>query len=428
MWDRFRALWGGRAPDFDDADEAAPAAKAPADRHAEALAEVDRALETGDRDRALALVRRLLLDPPAAPSVLGRAGRLMHEVAEPEIALLFERAAGSQEARPVADLALAFLAMDDVPLAAALARSAVRRLDGRPGPDVPNVLGVLAEALAREGDHAAVVDLLRPVAPRSSSTELLHRHALSALFAGDSSSWVEVAPRVGRDDSGAWLVRAALRATRFEAPPSPRQGLFVGYGAVLLDPEPAEDERLDPVRAARIVERAAEALHRGGAEIERVAYASSDGEVFAHWMARVLDRTAIPLAGRLQDQRLLAVAAGDHDLAEIASHRAFGAGPTVVLQVVKDPSRAGHPTPDLVGVLGAGVRLPLERLHAERAADRIPPRLQCARLVEEVGDAEDPDLEALGDWVEARAELLGLSDPPAPPERIPFGADLPRQA
>ena len=78
-------------------------------------------------------------------------------------------------------------------------------------------------------------------------------------------------------------------------------------------------------------------------------------------------------------------------------------------------------------MFAAGARLPLDGIVAERASDRVPPRLladdlrKAADGVDLEGDA--PELEA---WIAGRRALLTLADPPVLAARVPYLADIPR--
>ncbi|MGM0578893.1 MAG: hypothetical protein ACQEXJ_24435 [Myxococcota bacterium] len=438
MWNRLKALWAGATPavDEDPGSGGAPerqAAGRPAEEagpHEEALRAIDRALEEGDTGRALMTLRAVLLDGAAGRAVLERAARLMEALDEAGLAVLFRQAAVGRAAEPLIELAASFLEMDDGPVAVTMARAARRRTRG----EAPFVDGLVAEGNARAGDHDAVLEALGGWIGRWPDPALLRRYAQSAVLAGQRAAWDRVAADVAADEEAAWIAQSAAREASFdldaEVHAPLRHALFVEYGAVLLDAEAVlAGGIVEPGVLAQIMDRATDVIRTAGVEVDRVAHVSQRGEVFAHWMARLLDSTPMPLSARIQGQRILLVAADDDDLAGAAEHRAWADGPALVMQVLKAPGRTGLPAPDLVGLLAEGAALPLSGLEAARAADRVPPRLELSALVKAAEGAEtDGAWPFLRDWVRERRDHLAVTRPWAPDERPPYAGDLPAWA
>ncbi len=448
MWERLKSFWGSRAPgDLDEAGEAdersageaggageaavaeaparAPAREAAPSPATSELRAIDEALAAGDLGLALGRVRDLLVAMPTAPDVMDRAARVLETAGEGELAHQFRVARGGRDGAGYLTLARSFLVMDDAELAAALARAAL----GRSGPDDAAALGVVADALARQGEHDEVLGLLERLEGRFSDAALLDRYAVSALLAGDRARYDRVAAAVAADPDAAWVARAAARAGAFgpdEDRPL-RHTLFVQYGAALLDAdEIVRGAPLGPARLMRVLDRARVACELVPSVGDRIAYVSPRGEVFARWMAGAVDGTAVPMSARIPGARVLVVVVDDDDMATLVGHRAFHEGPLVILQVVKDPRRAELPAPDLIGLLGEDVVLPLEGVEAERAAERVPPSLLAAELARAASGAEyDSGAAEVGPWLEERLTMLSLVEAIGPDERLAWLADLP---
>lgn len=383
MWNRLKSLWSGTFPEIDEDAEAGtePRARPPATRshaRARAIEAVDEALAQDNAALALARLRQVLVEATPEREELRRAAAVMRAVGEGELAVLFDAAAERSSAEPAARLAAAFLEMDDPPVAAALAKVATQRVQG--GDAV--VARLLAEATARQGDHGAVVDQLAVWEARWPDAALLGRYALSAVLAGRVDAWQRVHRQVEANPALVWMVDAAARMGTAEDDAPLRRAVFLEYGAVLLDASSVQGRgNVGPGRLARVMQRARDVIKGAALAPERLCYASRRGEVFAQWMARLLDVNAIPLSARIRDQRVLAVAADGDDLDLILGHAAFGHGPTCVFQVLKSPVRTGTAVPELIGLFGQGATLPLGALEAPVAADRVPPRLQLTELL-----------------------------------------------
>lgn len=444
MWERIKSLWSGRVPEIDDADEdESQGGSAPADESsvqvevpesgkassapvqavaptpARDLRPVEAAVAEGELAQALALVRQHLLEAPTSRAVLICAAKVLEAAGEAELAGLFGRAAEGREQLP-AFMALAegFLHMDDPAMAAAMAEASLR------GVQNPRATALWAQAVARLGDHDRVLEILGRFEGRWPDPGTLCRYALSAVLAGDRARYARVAGLV--EEAGAeWITRAAARSEAVDADSDPqplRHVHFVEYGATLLDAE----ERLfstvvGPARIARILGRAAAVVDTAD---QRICYTSQRGEVFARWLAALVDGTAIPASARIPKQRALLVLADD-DCWDARADQALDAGPTTVLQVVKDPNCAGVPTADLIGVLASGAPLPLEGIGAERASERVPPRLLAEQLKKAAEGTKDEGRGEVERWVEARKAWLSVNDPPGPSGRTPYLGDVP---
>jgi hypothetical protein len=383
MWNRLKSLWSGTFPEMED--EGAPAGDSPSrvappkpNARARAVEAIDEALAQGNSAAALSRLRQVLVDGTPERDELRRASAVMQAIGESELATLFEAAADRNNAEPAARIAAAFLEMDDPPVARAMAALAHERAHGAD----PVVARLYADAMARLGDHAAVVDLLGAWEGKWPDAALLGRYAMSAVLVERAEVWHRVAPQVMASPRLAWMAGAAARMGLASGDSPLRRAVFLEYGSLLLDASAIQGAGdLAPGRLARVMQRARDVLKGAEFGVERVCYASRRGEVFAQWMARLLDSTAIPLTSRIQDQRVLAVAADDDDLEALFTHPAFGHGPTCLLQVLKSPTQAGTVTPELIGFLGLGATLPLGALDAPVAADRVPPRLQLTELL-----------------------------------------------
>ncbi len=398
MWNRLKSLWSGTVPEMDDEVEAAsPQGRGVAPKsnaRALALGAIDEALAQGNSGVALNRLRQILVEGTPDRDELKRGGSVMRAVGEAELATLFEAAAERSSAEPAARLAAAFLEMDDPSVARALAAVANQRSQGAD----PVVARIFADATARQGDHGAVVDQLARWEGRWPDAALLGRYAMSAVLAGRADTWQRVQPQIGANPKLAWMTGAGARMELGDSDAPLRRAVFLEYGAVLLDASAIQGRgNLGPGRLARVMQRARDVLKGADVSVERVCYVSRRGEVFAQWMARLLDATAIPLTSRIQDQRVLVVAADGDDLDIVLVHPGLAHGPTSILQVLKSPSRTGAVVPELIGLLSDGATLPLGALEAPAAADRVPPRLQFAELVR-VADSAPAGPEAGDVW------------------------------
>lgn len=398
MWNRLKSLWSGTVPEIDDEGEVtAPQGRTVAPKsnaRALALAAVDEALAQGNSGVALNRLRQVLVDGTPDREELKRGGSVMRAVGEMELATLFEAAAERSSAEPAARLAAAFLEMDDPSVARALAAVANQRSQGAD----PVVARLFADATARQGDHGAVVDQLARWEGKWPDPALLGRYAMSAVLAGRADVWQRVQTQVSANPKLVWMTGAGARMELGQGDAPLRRAVFLEYGAVLLDASAIQGRgNLGPGRLARVMQRARDVLKGADVPIERVCYASRRGEVFAQWMARLLDATAIPLTSRIQDQRVLVVAADGEDLDLVLIHPGLAHGPTSIFQILKSPSRTGTIVPELIGLLSDGATLPLGALEAPAAADRVPPRLQFTELVR-VADSAPAGPEAGDVW------------------------------
>ena len=123
----------------------------------------------------------MMLTERVGAELLKRAARVMRLLNEDGFAMLFDAAAASPATGPAIDLASSFLAVDDAPMALAMARMALQR----GGDDDPMVQALVAEGHARLGDHQAVLETLQRFVGDWPEPTLLRRYALSALLVGD---------------------------------------------------------------------------------------------------------------------------------------------------------------------------------------------------------------------------------------------------
>lgn len=444
MWKRLKSLWGGRSvedaeADADDLSVTEPEPTPPVDPAARSpfareLAAVDGALDAGDVAQALSLARALLDEAPGDRGVLGRAARALTLAGEEELGGVFARASETDAAAPLVEVAAALLDAGDPSAAVAAARGARRR--GGAG-DADGAI-VLAEALARVGDHTAVVETLAAWEGRWVGPGMLQRYALSCVLAGEDARWERVADELRGVEGAGWIDHAAQRAAAYGRPAQSdggalRECVFVEYGSVLLErAERAAGDALDARALGRLLERAAEVFAAVGLAPTRVGYGSPEGEVVARWLAGLSGGVASPLSGRIPGQRWVVVAVDDEEALSLVEAPEFDHGPTLLFQVIKDPQAAGTPMADLVGVMGHGLALPTEPLADPRAAHRVPPSLLVARLLEEAGHgagddvAEDAGMEALVLWARERAGELSAASPVALDERLAYLGDTPR--
>lgn len=365
-------------------------------------------------------------------------------------------------------------------------------------------LGLLlgALALARTGQHAAVLERLEPIvretagpAARAASrgqsrAQAGHdgaggpreepgddgggdeavrlgarvRYAVSALLVGAFDRLSALRGTLGEAES--WMSEVAARARDFA--PAPRQPsaaagpntdddaderdatealdevtgdgddgtdeggdarqrlLFLLYGAILLDD--AAHERLEPSRLMRWMQAVSVIVRETMPSATRPAWVSPRGEVLARWLGALLpERAAMPLSARLPRQPVLVVLADDHDLATLVE-TVPGSEGLPIFQAIKDPGTLGSPVADIIGVFRPDVELPFELLEAERAADRVTPRMLAMRLQEEA-EAEarrrdGPDgggadeIDGFLAWFRARRAHFELGSPRALDQRI----------
>lgn len=431
MWRRLKLnLWGGRTVVDVDADpEPAEAQPSPEDAAlARDLAVVDAHLAAGDIADALGALRGLLLAGKLGRQVLARSSAAMEAFGDAALAAAFQAAAAGRGADSLVELSVAFLGMDDAPVALALANAAQRRARG----EDPIVTGVQAEAAARTGQHAEVLKLLSRYEGRWPDPVLLQRYAASAIVAGDRTRYERVESALSALPDTQGLRRAAERAHAFEAAPDAsdllRRAMFVAYGATLVDGEGVTPGgAVSEADLGRLLEATRDVLRAGGVQVDRVAYATTRGEVFAHWLARLLDSSPIPLSARLADQSVVVVVADDDDLIDACRTPGFAGVTAPLVQVVQDPRIAGGPVADIVAMLGEDVALPLGKLTAEKAADRSPPRMLFNELWEvaqrgRAGASETWPTAA--DWVAGRKAWLTLGSTATMEGRPAFAADL----
>ncbi len=400
-----------------------------------------------------------------------------------ELSHLFERAARTSQESPLSELSETFFAMDDFGLALAFADGAASR--GLPeGRDARGLL-LGAIALARTGQHHAVLERLAPIIGPSPThrppddaydDEAFRlgarvRYAISALLVGATSRLVSLRGQLS--DAEPWISEIASRARAF-APPGPDnmaatdkdgeepygarldddaeagdpqgdgqalgtggagQGgadapnagdarqrlLFLLYGSILLDD--AENERLGAARLARWMHAVAAIIGQTMPSTTRPAWVSPRGEVLARWLGNLLpERAAMPFSARLPRQSVVVVLADDRDLAtlveSVSSNETFP-----IFQAVKDPAEVGSPMADLIGVFRGDVELPFEPLDAERAADRVTPRMLALQLQDEsdkAGRVGADELEGFLAWFSLRRAHFELGSPRSLAERIPL--------
>ncbi len=461
MWKRLSRLWNkadsvdgsdrdmrlARSPtELDEPreglDPAHPTGRTPAPVESDPmlfeLERFDQELRECGAEAVVGRVRELVHMAPTDPRVLRRAAALSRELGDEGLAQGFDQAATSSSGEPLADLGHAFLGMDDAELALALGDGAMVRARERsrrgrarrPDPDdevgddglaAGRLVGALA--LSRMGEHAQVIERLEGALDDGVAARV--RWALAALALGDVGAWSQVAGQLGPAE--AWIddVRA-----RVEAFPSASEGfssdpqrlLFTLYGAILLD-DTTDGERLEPKRLVRWMDALATLVRELLPAGTRPAWVSPRGEVLARWLGSFLsEEGAIPLSARLPKQSVLVVLADDADLATLVETRAWLEGELPTFQAIKDPGEVGSPMADVIGVFRADVALPLEGLEAERAVDRMPPRVLLGRLQDEAleNQVEASELDGFLAWVRARAELLTLPQPPNAEGRIPL--------
>ncbi len=447
MWKRLSRLWKkaesfdgserdirlSRAAEVEPSEPIEPVVKT--DPMQLALARFDEELAACGVEAVVERVRELLHAAPTDARVLRRAAALSRQLGDDQLAAEFEHAATSSSGEPLADLGHAFLGMDDPELAlafgdGAIARARRRRVrsdDGDDGLGAGRLVGALA--LSRMGEHAQVVERLKDsVGAGDDSDEGIGarvRLALAALALGDGASLERVLGRLGPAET--WVDQVRARVEQFPSASEgyssdPQRLLFTLYGSLLLD-DATDGERLEPRRLVRWMEALATIVRELLPDGTRPAWVSPRGEVLARWLASYLpDEAAIPLSARLPKQPVLVVLADDGDLAALVESRAWQDGGLPVFQALKDPGEIGSPMVDVIGVFRGDIALPFEGLEAERAADRLPPRLVLGRLVDEAqaSQIEPTELDGFLAWVRARAPLLSVTAPPPADERIPL--------
>ncbi len=432
MWRRLKTILGGPVPTLDDdeeigddlvqpptggrqASEPSPRVSQrveaqPADRVAEAIASVDALLVGPDGlGDAVVSVRDLIAEMAHEPRVLSCAARVLRRVGEEELALGFEAAATNRSADPLVELAGQFLDLDDPWTAIALGEAAAARTD------TAAAHAVVADALLKLDDPGAVVARLAPhvVGPATPSSALVRRYAFAAATAEDWPSYELTQVALEEDDDAGWILHVARRARDFplgEPPARRRDRFFVRYGAVLVDDAPGEGGVLSIDEMATIIVRIAAALDATAPGV-RPAWVGARSEVAARWLADALGVSAMPASARLPDQMVVWVLADDTDWESVEGTLGWTTEPTLVVQLLASVDGPAQPVADIIGRLGPAADLPLDELNAERAADRMPPRLLASSL------AEQANLSAamLGDlpqWAAERKLYLSASDPP----------------
>jgi len=424
----------------DGADSGAQRAAPPAesDPMLLALERFDQELRECGAESVVTRVRELVHAAPTDARVLRRAAALSRELGDEALAQGFDQAATSSSGDPLADLGHAFLGMDDAELALALGNGAIARARERSRrgrarrPDPGDEIGdaglaagrlVGALALSRLGEHAQVLERLEGALEDGIATRV--RWALAALALGDIGSWSLVAGQLGSAE--AWIDEVRARVEAFPSAgegysSDPQRLLFALYGAILLD-DATDGERLEPKRLVRWMDALATLVRELLPAGTRPAFVSSRGEVLARWLGSFLpEEGAIPLSARLPKQPVIVVLADDADLAILVETRAWFDGELPTFQAIKDPGEVGSPMVDVIGVFRADVGLPLEGLEAERAVDRLPPRVLLGRLQDEARESrvDASELEGFLAWVRARADMLTLPQPPSADERIPL--------
>lgn len=524
MWKRLKRLWtkGPGQPDYSALDgpkldgdssdagvrtaDGRPSQQWPVpidDPLVERLKDYDHGAQTNPEGASQTL-RELMLESPTDARVLRRAAALMGVLAQDdegmaELSRLFERAARTSQEGPLSELSETFFAMDDFGLALAFADGAATR--GRAeGRDAHGLL-LGAIALARTGQHQAVLERLQPIIEPSPALRPTHpptqlpaddtyddeafrlgarvRYAISALLVGagsrlhglrgqlsEAEPWIsEIASRArafaqpGRQPGAAhneedgeargWaednehLDPNGVGADGGEAgssgqdlgdggsghggseaatPGDARQRLlFLLYGSILLDD--AENERLGASRLARWMHAVAAIIGQTMPSTTRPAWVSPRGEVLARWLGNLLpERAAMPFSARLPRQSVVVVLADDRDLATLVESIS-GSEAFPIFQAIKDPAEVGSPMADLIGVFRGDVELPFELLDAERAADRVTPRMLAMQLQDEsdkAGRVVADELEGFLAWFALRRAHFELGSPRPLAERIPL--------
>jgi len=365
-------------------------------------------------------MRELLLRAPTDVRVLRRAAAILRSLGDETLANGFDQAAAQSHGQGLTELARQFIDMDDARLALVLADGALARDRGL----LAAVL-IGAEALAHMGRHRQALERLATVS-HSADAALAMRAALSAVHVGDMERFGDVVDDL--PDGAAWLEAAALRAHAFpdsDDEDTKQRMLFVLYGTLLLD-DAAEGEVLDAARIARWLTAVAQLAGETLDPETRPAWVSPRGEVLARWLGSLMPvNAALPLSARLPRQPVLVVLADDEDLATLVAMKVWHDAPAPLFQALKDPCEVGSPMADVVGVFAAGVTLPLGSLEAERAADRVPPKMVASGLEREAGRIDPVDLAGFIGWAQARREHLSWLNPPPAELRIALVGDAP---
>lgn len=373
------------------------------------------------------VLQPMMLNERVGAELLKRAARVMRLLNEDGFAMLFDAAAASPATGPAIDLASSFLAVDDAPMALAMAQMALQR----GGDDDPMVQALVAEGYARLGEHQSVLETLERFAGNWPEPTLLRRYALSALLVGDDSRWGGVEDELAGDRHAGWIRSAARRYARYSEEATLegwfRDLVFMQYGSVLLYEQPVLGQAIPAHVLSEVMTAASASLRQLGAIPDRIAYVGKSGEVFAHWMGQALDVMVMPLSARIIDQSVLVVVADDAEMERAMDEPRYAEGPLHVFQVVKAPSYSGVAAPDMIGFLAADAELPIEPVNAARAADRLPPRLMVAELERRASAMlaiAEPSEDELTAWLDARSEDLALCMPVEPHLRPPYVADL----
>jgi hypothetical protein len=439
VWNRLKQLWNAKPTEAGSGAAGAlgvpvepPLSEPPPplviDPLASSLRDYDVLLADVGPAASLPALRELLVAAPNDPRLLARSADALGAIGEADLAAAFSEAATTPRLEVFHQLAAAFTELADAELSLAFSNAALAV-----SPRDPEAALTQAQSLAALGHHAEVLEraprhLARMPTDDARFEPLARRFAMSALMLGDLERFREVEPVIGA--SAPWLADAAARLERHgdvqEHEDLRQHILFTLYGAVLLDD--AEDgERVEADRLGRWVTAVASLVAPGDAgpsEI-RPAWISPRGEVVARWLSALLpDKpNPIPLSSRLPDQPMVVVIIDDEELAQLWEQRAFMEHPTVVFQLLKDPTEVGSPMADIIGVLRSGLVLPFEPLEVERVVDRMSPRQLAQQLRESSGLPDRGHLEAFLTWVSARRGDLLLDRAPAPWQRPPLEPD-----
>jgi hypothetical protein len=447
MWEKLKAIWNGKHSIFpvsafrgstptieeiDAEDQVAQEQQAANQNKTHHLDIVAEAMASGDFVAALRVLARVLMSAAPPKEAFMHASQLMAAMKVPDLASGF--AVLAQEQGPVAaiNLSATFLSMDDPAMALAMASEARRRTQGVD----PLVLGLLAESTARLGRHEDVVKLLEHYEGNWPDPVLLRRYALSAVLSGKKNHWERIASAVADDPAAEWIQGAAVRADSLELQvPSPdarplREALFVEYGSVLVSAdEILHGTEIGAELLARCMLEIAEGIKVAGVHVDRVAYITSESEVFAHWLAAELEISAMPLSARIKEQLLVVVVTDDEEMASVVDNRSYQKGPVILVQILKDPLRAGVFAADFVAILGSELSLPLALLHAEKMSQRLSPRMLAEKLrtqAKSQGAGLLPN--HLKSWVGSRKAGLSFCKVPSAERRPPYMADVPQWA
>jgi hypothetical protein len=423
MWNRLKRIWT-KASDAPGPESVGPELVPPEpepepephDPMLERLEAYD-ARAASSPDEAPSQLRALMLDAPTDARVLRRAAALMTHVGDDELAEAFDRASRTSADGPLTALGEAFLAMEDLPLALAFAEGAASRVRG---PARPESLAVSAMALGRMGEHARLLERLDHCLPPGEEGPALTvrlRYALSALLLEDWERYGLVRGMLG--EVGGWVEEVVERVEAFpweEGERSTQRLVFALYGALAVDDLRGDHAtEVTPFRLGRWMSVLAALAKETLPPETRPAWVGPRGEVLARWLGTLLpENAAIPLSARLPRQPVIVVLADDAELANLVEMGLGDEASTFpMFQAIKDPAEIGSPMADVVGVFRAGVTLPLGLLDAERAAERLTPRMLASRLQEEARVA-GPDVEVSEVAQSGQGDLFSALD--APPE------------